>query len=215
MNELLRVENISKSFFNRETHADFSVLNSVSFTLNDGEILGIMGPSGCGKSTLLRVIKGFYTPDAGKIIFDNVDITGHKPQSTPEIQMIFQDPYNSFNPVLRLRASFAELIKIKKITWADIKNNIRNISLPESVLGKFPRQLSGGQLQRLSILRALLMNPRIILADEPTSSLDLSIQAKVLNLFARIQKEKHISIIFVSHDPDVIKYISDKTIKLG
>lgn len=214
MKRILEVTNLTKSFVNQKTKEDFIVLDSISFKLHEGEILGIMGPSGCGKSTLLKLIKGFERPDSGQIFFEGKDITYSSPQKTKEIQLIFQDPYSSFNPALKLRTQIKEVLKKAQCDENYLDELLDRFHLPKEILFRHPRSVSGGQLQRLAVLRALLMGPKVLLADEPTSSLDLSVQAKMLNLFAELQSALKLSIIFVSHDPDVINYISDRVIKL-
>lgn len=215
MSELLRVQNITKTFFNKRSKERLSVLNDVSFTLNQGEILGIMGNSGCGKTTLLKIIKRFEPADSGEVIFRGKNIMNSKLGGTREIQLIFQDPYSAFNPALRLNTQIREALKIGKKPESALRDLLTKFHIDMAYLSHYPQQLSGGQLQRLAIARTLLISPKILLADEPTSSLDLSIQAKTLNLFVELQKNFGISIIFVSHNYDVINYISDRIIRLG
>ena len=225
MNEvLLEVRDLNKIFpiyspiLKRVVGGVRAALN-VSFTLRTGETMGIVGESGCGKTTLGRVITHIYEPTGGKIFFDGTDITRIKgaqlKKHRKNIQMIFQDPYSSLNPKMRVRDMLAEPLWVNGLTGKSEALNhvpalLEMVGLRESDAEKFPHQFSGGQRQRVGIARAIAMNPRIIVADEAVSSLDVSIQAQILNLLMELKKKMGLSYIFISHNLAVVRYVSDK-----
>tara|TARA_B110000091_G_C13787305_1_gene463911 strand:- start:422 stop:1417 length:996 start_codon:yes stop_codon:yes gene_type:complete len=221
---ILQVKNLSKSFpiyggiFKKEVGAVQAVSN-VSFSLEAGETLGIVGESGCGKTTLGRTLVRLYEPTAGEVILNGKRFTDYSKDELKsarrDFQMIFQDPYASLNPRMSIRAILEEPLKLHNIgnhkerlqTVLDIMDTV---GISSDALNRYPHEFSGGQRQRIGIARALILNPKIIIADEPVSALDVSIQSQVLNLLNSLQKKLGLSYIFITHDLAVVKYISSK-----
>lgn len=193
-------------------------LDGVSFEICEGEIMGVVGESGCGKSTLGRAILRLFPVTEGKILFDGNDITNLSRKQLKayrrNMQMVFQNPYSSFNPRQRIGAALAEVGRVYGMsgeeTEARIHELMKYIGLPENMLGRSPGELSGGQLQRLAIARALILNPSFIVADEPVSALDVSVQAQILNLIVDLRKEFKMTMLFISHEMTVVEHICDK-----
>jgi len=219
---ILEVENLKK-YFNVGYKKTLKAVDGVSFKVKSGETLGIVGESGCGKTTLGRTIIGIYKPTSGKIIFkdENINYSNKKDKAKTgdKIQMIFQDPYASLNPRMIVGDIIAEGWDInKKYKGNERKKKIVEIlelvGLNEEHINRFPHEFSGGQRQRIGIGRALSMNPELIICDEPISSLDVSIQAQIMNLLLKLQKQFGFTYIFISHDLRIIKYISDNVIVL-
>lgn len=192
-------------------------VDGVDISIAKGEIFGVVGESGCGKSTLGRCLLRLIDITAGQILFRGEDIT-HKTRSAlkplrRDMQMIFQNPYASFNPKIRIGASLGEVGHVhglaKQATAARIAELLTDISLPEDTLNRSPGELSGGQLQRLAIARALLLNPSFIVADEPVSALDVSVQAQILNLLMDIRNKFSLTMLFISHEMTVVKHLCD------
>jgi oligopeptide transport system ATP-binding protein len=223
--ELLRVENVKKHFpvtrgiiFQKQVAA-VQAVDDVSFTVNRGETFGIVGESGCGKSTLARVIMRLLDPTDGKITFDGRDITRlDRNEMRPvrrEMMMIFQDPYASLNPRKRVGFIVGESLEINKMGSAsEIKRRVQEllevVGLNPEHYNRFPHEFSGGQRQRIGVARALAVNPKLIVADEPVSALDVSVQAQILNLLKDLQTEFGLTYIFIAHDLNVVRYISDR-----
>lgn len=194
-------------------------VDGVSFDIKKGEILGLVGESGCGKSSLGRAIIRLNKVTDGSVEIHNVDflaLKGNKlRQARPKIQMIFQDPYASLDPRMTIYDVLAEpLLAHHKLSNAEITDKIKKVldkvNLPFKATKKYPHEFSGGQRQRVAIARALILDPEIIIADEPVSSLDVSVQAQILNLLKDIQRELGLSMLFISHNLAVVKYISDR-----
>ncbi len=190
--------------FGRKTYQE--VLHDVSFDVRRGEILGLVGESGTGKSTLARTILGMVEPDQGKVI-----------HYTKRPQMIFQDPYSSLNPAYTVAWILEEPLRIYgKYDAAERKRRVREmlerVELPEEVLAAKPSELSGGQRQRVSIAAALIMRPRFIIADEPVSALDVTIQAQILQLLRQLRDELDLSFLFISHDLNVVYQLCDRVL---
>lgn len=201
-------------------------VDGISFDVNEGETLGIVGESGCGKSTTVRSISQLYTPTSGSVIFNGLDLIKAKGNelldARKNIQMIFQDPYASLDPRMTVRTIISEPLEIyKKRGLLDQnmdKNAIENrveelmerVGLNRAFKNRYPHEFSGGQRQRIGIARALALNPKIILADEPVSALDVSIQSQILNLLHDLQKELGLTYLFIAHDLAVIEYISTR-----
>jgi oligopeptide/dipeptide ABC transporter ATP-binding protein len=223
--ELLVVENLEKYFpvtrgiiFQRQI-ASVKAVDGVSFTVNEGETLGIVGESGCGKSTLARCIMRLLDPTGGKITFDGHDITKlSRARMRPfrrEMMMIFQDPYASLNPRKRVGFIIAEALEVHKMgTDAEIKRRVQElldvVGLNPEHYNRFPHEFSGGQRQRIGVARALAINPKLIVCDEPVSALDVSVQAQILNLLEDLQQEFNLTYIFIAHDLNVVRHISDR-----
>jgi len=217
---MLEVENLKK-YFNVGYKKTLKAVDGVSFKVESGETLGIVGESGCGKTTLGRTIIGIYKPTSGKIIFkdENINYSNKKDKTRigNKMQMIFQDPYASLNPRMIVGDIIAEGWDInKKYRGNERKKKIVEmlelVGLNEEHINRFPHEFSGGQRQRIGISRALSMNPELIICDEPISSLDVSIQAQVMNLLLKLQKQFRFTYIFISHDLRMVKYISDNVI---
>lgn len=220
--EILRVNNVSRIYetsgggFGRKNKV--SALDGVSFNLIQGETLGIVGESGCGKSTLGRIISRLDTPTTGEIIYKGNDIAKKSLAAMrplrKEIQFIFQDPYASLNPRRQIGAIIEEPMRIhgmsKDERRARAHELLEKVGLDKNSYEKYPHEFSGGQRQRVVIARALTLKPELIIADEPVSALDVSIQAQVLNLFKELQDEMKLTYIFVAHDLGVVRHISDR-----
>jgi oligopeptide/dipeptide ABC transporter ATP-binding protein len=193
-------------------------VDDVSFTLHEGETLGIVGESGCGKTTLIRTLVRLIDPTAGVIRFRGNDITkASRRQLEPirrEMQMVFQDPQASLNPRKRVSQVVATPLRLRGVardrTDAETRALLTKVGLQAEHLNRFPHEFSGGQRQRIGIARALAVDPKLILLDEPVSALDVSIQAQVINLLGELQDEFHLSYIFVAHDLSVVRHVSDR-----
>ena len=221
---LLSVKNLSKrfpvgkTFFgkpNKWVHA----VNNVSFDIMPGETFSLVGESGCGKSTTSRLINRLITPDEGQIIFDGQDIAKISAKEMrplrSKMQMVFQDPYGSLNPRMKVQDIIAEpLLVHTKLSPGERLKRVHEllevVGLPATHGERYPHEFSGGQRQRLGIARALSVNPKLIMADEPVSALDVSIQAQVLNLLRDVQEQYNLTYLFISHDLAVVEMISDR-----
>lgn len=223
MSELLKVNNLSKIYKTSGgslsvRKSSVSALEGVSFSVSQGQTLGIVGESGCGKSTLGRVISRLDTPTAGEIIFKGVDIAGKSLSAMrplrKSIQFIFQDPYASLNPRRQIGAIVEEPLRINGVSKEERRTQaqalLERVGLNKGDYEKYPHEFSGGQRQRVVIARALTLKPELVIADEPVSALDVSIQAQVLNLFKELQEELGLTYIFIAHDLGVVRHISDR-----
>lgn len=204
--------------FRRRIGSVFAV-DGVSFTLERGETLGIVGESGCGKSTLGRALVRLYKPTEGSIQFDGQEISTLPGRDLVQLrrrmQMIFQDPYSSLNPRKSIRSTLEEPLRIHGVgdpaeRFERIAELVEKVGLRRDDLHKYPHEFSGGQRQRIGIARALILGPELIVADEPVSALDVSIQSQVLNLLVSLQQEFGLTFLFISHDLTVVKYVSDR-----
>ncbi|MCK9614648.1 MAG: ABC transporter ATP-binding protein [Candidatus Omnitrophica bacterium] len=226
MNTLLQIKNIVKHFpaktgFFEAGSGVIHALNDVSFTVEHGETLGLVGESGCGKSTLAKIIARLIPSTSGKIFFEGEDIT-HLAQNKLKkirrnIQFVFQDPQASLNPHMTIVNTVSEPFVVHGLCSAKgaIPEAERILSLagvPKEMVSRYPHEFSTGQRQRIAIARALALNPKLIIADEPIASLDVSIQAQILNLFKELKDKFNLTYIFISHDLRVIEYISDRVI---
>lgn len=217
MSTLLQVKHLKKYFPTKSglLHA----VDNVSFSIEEGQTLGVVGESGCGKSTLGRVILHLLPATEGQILFDGKDISNPSGQELHELrrnmQMVFQDPYSSINPRQSVAEIIGEPLKVYKMCKSKTEYNRRVrelmdiVGLPERYEHSYPHELDGGRRQRIGIGRALALNPRFIVCDEPVSALDVSIQAQILNLMMDLQDELNLTYIFVTHDLSVVKHISD------
>lgn len=195
-------------------------VNDVSLCVYHGENLGLVGESGCGKSTLAKTIIRLYKPNSGQIKINGTDITHMNGKDLRAIrvnmQMIFQDPYSSLNPRMTIYEIIEEILKVHHVVPKEkVKERVYELlemcGLGREVSQRYPGEFSGGQRQRVGIARALALNPSLIIADEPVSALDVSIQAQIINLLMELQKKLHLTIIFISHDLRVIRYITQRT----
>jgi ABC-type glutathione transport system ATPase component len=193
----------------------------VSFSLSQGHILGLVGESGSGKSSVARCVAGYQRPTFGSVTLDGVDLAEPSARSERRrIQMVFQDPYSSLNPSMTLRQAIREPIAVhrlrpKSAIDARVSELAALVGLDERLLDERPRQLSGGQRQRASIARALALEPDVLVADEPVSALDVSVQAVVLNLLANLREELGMSILFISHDMAVVSHLCDDVVVMA
>src|SRR5881398_3431339 len=226
-NELLAVEDVKKYFpitrgiiFQKEI-ASVKAVDGVNFTVNQGETLGIVGESGCGKSTLARCIMRLLDTTDGRLQFDGRDITKlSRAAMRPirrEMTMIFQDPYASLNPRKRVGFIIGEPLEVHGLgTSAEIKRRVQEllevVGLNPEHYNRFPHEFSGGQRQRIGVARALSVNPKLIVCDEPVSALDVSVQAQILNLLKDLQQDFGLTYIFIAHDLNVVRHISDRVL---
>ena len=212
--DLLIIENISKTF-KVDKNKELQALKNINIRLKKGECIGIVGESGCGKSTLARIIVGIERKSSGKIIFDNKEIEGIS--KTKDIQMIFQNPLSSFNPRMKIVDYMWEPLRnyfklSKKDSIPFIKKSLIDVGLDENALEKYPHEFSGGQLQRITIARAIIIKPKLIVCDEITSALDVSVQKQILELLKKLQKDLDLSYLFIGHDLAVVQDISQKIV---
>ena len=212
--DLLIIENISKTF-KVDKNKELQALKNINIRLKKGECIGIVGESGCGKSTLARIIVGIERKTSGKIIFDNKEIDGIS--KTKDIQMIFQNPLSSFNPRMKIIDYMWEPLRnyfklSKKDSIPFIKKSLIDVGLDENALEKYPHEFSGGQLQRITIARAIIIKPKLIVCDEITSALDVSVQKQILELLKKLQKDLDLSYLFIGHDLAVVQDISQKIV---
>ena len=219
MTNLLEVNNLDVTYpakgFGKE---GFKALHSVSIAVGAGETLGLVGESGSGKTTLGRAILGLAPVSAGTISFDSKDISHatrrERRDLSRDLQVVFQDPYTSLNPSMEVGQILAEPLQIQGMegsaATARIAELLDQVGLPQDAANRMPREFSGGQRQRVAIARALALSPKLIVCDEPVSALDLTTQARILDLFLQIQRDTGVSYLFVSHDLDVVRHISHR-----
>jgi len=222
--EILRVEGLVKHFpikagVLKHTVGQVRAVDGVDLAVRRGETLGVVGESGCGKTTLGRTIIKLTEPTAGKIVFDEQDITTYKRrQMRPvrrDIQIVFQDPYASLNPRMTVREIVAEPLRIHGLYRGGegrrrVEELLRTVGLSPEHGNRFPHEFSGGQRQRIGVARALALNPKMMVLDEPVSALDVSIQAQVVNLLAQLQNEFGLTFLFIAHDLSVVRHVSDR-----
>ena len=217
MAEILRVENLKKYF--STPFGQLHAVDDVSFSLEEGTTLGVVGESGCGKSTLGRVVLQLHEPTEGKIIFEGKDVTGAKGKAWKDLredmQLIFQDPMSSLDPRMAVWDLIEEPLKLqKKLNKQERAHKVTElmdtVGIAKRIQYSYPHELDGGRRQRVGIARALALDPKFIVCDEPVSALDVSIQAQIINLLMDLQKEKKITYLFITHDLSVVKYISDE-----
>ena len=218
--KLLEVNGL-KQYFNIGKKNEVHAVNDISFHIYEGETFGLVGESGSGKSTTGRTVIRLNEPTDGEIFFDGKDVTKLKGKQEMakfrrEVQMIFQDPYASLNPRMKVRDIIAEgidvngLVKSPEERSEKVDELLRTVGLNPSHGTRYPHEFSGGQRQRIGIARALAVNPRFIICDEPISALDVSIQAQVVNLLQDLQKQQQLTYLFITHDLSMVKHISDR-----
>ncbi|MCA1062055.1 ABC transporter ATP-binding protein [Rossellomorea sp. AcN35-11] len=218
--KLLEIKNL-KQYFNPGKPNMVKAVDDISFDIYKGETLGLVGESGCGKSTTGRTIIRLYNATDGQVLFNGEDVHGKKSRTqlkkfNRKMQMIFQDPYASLNPRMKVADIIAEGIDIhglasnKEERLKRVHDLLETVGLNKEHAGRYPHEFSGGQRQRIGIARALAVDPDFIIADEPISALDVSIQAQVVNLMQELQKEKGLTYLFIAHDLSMVKYISDR-----
>src|SRR6476620_2545385 len=225
MTELLRVDNLEKHFpvtrglvFQKQV-GSVKAVDGVNFSLNSGETLGVVGESGCGKSTMARCVARLLEPTGGSIMFDGRDITHlDRADMRPvrrDMMMVFQDPYASLNPRKRVGSIVGEPLEVHGVGSDDerkrrVQELLEIVGLNPEHYNRFPHEFSGGQRQRIGIARALAINPKLIICDEPVSALDVSVQAQILNLLKDLQDDFGLTYIFIAHDLNVVRHISDR-----
>jgi ABC-type glutathione transport system ATPase component len=198
--------------------ASFQALNGISLRLAQGETLGLVGESGSGKTTIGRAILGLAPVASGSIRFDGRDITAASRRErralSRDLQVVFQDPYSSLNPSRTIGDILSEPLSVQGVAGGEARARVQElldrVHLPHDAMDRLPREFSGGQRQRIAIARALALKPRLIVCDEPVSALDLSTQARVLDLFLEIQRDTGVSYLFISHDLDVVRHVSHR-----
>ncbi|HDA7515554.1 TPA: ABC transporter ATP-binding protein [Staphylococcus aureus] len=217
---LLSIKNL-KQYFNAGKKNEVRAIENISFDIYKGETLGLVGESGCGKSTTGKSIIKFNDITSGEILYEGIDIQKIRKRKdllkfNKKIQMIFQDPYASLNPRLKVMDIVAEGIDIhhlatdKRDRKKRVYDLLETVGLSKEHANRYPHEFSGGQRQRIGIARALAVEPEFIIADEPISALDVSIQAQVVNLLLKLQRERGITFLFIAHDLSMVKYISDR-----
>ena len=217
--KLLNVSSLVKHFPVERSDDVLRAVDGVSFHIRSGETLGLVGESGCGKSTVGRCILRLYEPTGGRVVFENTDIT-HASSSEMralrrDMQIIFQDPYSSLNPRLNILSIVSEPMTIHRIGKKSERRDrvaslLQKVGLDPSYMNRYPHEFSGGQRQRIGIARALALDPKLIVCDEPVSALDVSVQAQVVNLLQDLQSELGLTYLFISHGLAVVEHISDR-----
>lgn len=226
---ILNVSHLSKTFSIKRNIAEIArkkeqkyvrAVEDVTFSIRKGETLGLVGESGCGKSTLSKTLIRLYKPDDGKIMFDQYGDLALKEgaaltKARRDIQMVYQDPYSSLNPKMTIRQMFYEILSVHHICPKEEfeKKTIEildMVGMPSYALDRYPSAFSGGQRQRIGIARALILNPALLIADEPVSALDMSIQAQIINLLMDLKAKLNLTMLFISHDLRVVQYLSDR-----
>ena len=228
---ILNVSHLSKTFPIKRNIAEIvrkkeqkyvRAVEDVTFSIRKGETLGLVGESGCGKSTLSKTLIRLYKPDDGKIMFEQYGDLALKEgtaltKARRDIQMVYQDPYSSLNPKMTIRQMFYEILSVHHICPKEEfeKKTIEildMVGMPSYALDRYPSAFSGGQRQRIGIARALVLNPALLIADEPVSALDMSIQAQIINLLMDLKAKLNLTMLFISHDLRVVQYLSDRVI---
>ena len=216
---ILDVKDLKKYF--KTPRGNVHAVDGVNFTIKRGQTLGVVGESGCGKSTLGRCVLRLIEPSSGQVLFEGKDICDldrkQLKEKRKEMQIIFQDPYSSINPRKTILELIAEPIKFNKLipnaSQTDIENRVLElmeiVGIDERLINSYPHELDAGRRQRIGIARALAMNPKFIVCDEPVSALDVSIQAQILNLLRKLQREMGLTYIFITHDLSVVNYFAD------
>jgi ABC-type oligopeptide transport system ATPase subunit len=227
MNEtLIRVQNLSKHFARKsgmwgDSASVVKAVDDISFDIHSGEVLGLVGESGSGKSTTGRLILRLIEPTAGKVLYGNknvFELSKHDLRELrKEMQIVFQDPYGAFNPRMTVGAILGEALQLRGVSTRSERDSqarhfLEMVQMPNSILGRYPHEFSGGQRQRIGIARALAVEPKFIVADEPVSALDVSTQAEIVNLLLDLQQRLNLTMLFISHDLSVVKVLCDRVV---
>jgi peptide/nickel transport system ATP-binding protein len=219
---MLEVTDLVKHFpirtgiFFKKTVGHVKAVDGVSFTVHKGQTLALVGESGCGKSTTARALLRLVEPTSGEVALDGVDVSGLNREklrrARRDMQIVFQDPYASLNPRMTIRQILTEKYQLlgSKVTKSTISDLLDTVGLAEEYADRYPHEFSGGQRQRIGIARAIALNPKFIVLDEPVSALDVSIQAQIINLLEDIQNEMELTYLFIAHDLSVVRHISDR-----
>ncbi len=221
MENLLELKNLVVEYksIKNDSESVVKAVNDVSLTIKRGEIYALAGESGCGKSTLSKAVTKLVKPKSGDILLNGKSIlnqTKEERKKYPhEVQMVFQNPYSSLNPKIKIGEILKEPLDIntrysKTRKQILIRRVLNDVGLAESCLDLYPHEFSGGQRQRIAIARALILNPKLLIADEPVSALDASIQAQIINLLKELRRKRNLTILFISHDLNVIRYLADR-----
>lgn len=221
---LVQASHLSKFYpgtsgWGKDKKSGTQAVKDVSFQIYEGETLGLVGESGCGKTTIGKLLTGLERPDQGEIYFDGQEVTGMKERERKKIrtqvQMVFQDTYSSLNPRKHIYEILAQPmlyhgISTKETVEKDMAHLLDLVGLPKITLGRYPYEFSGGQRQRIGIARALSLNPRLLICDEPVSALDVSVQAQILNLLKDLKEELNLTMLFIAHGLGAVNYVSDR-----
>ncbi|MFC1808019.1 ATP-binding cassette domain-containing protein [Candidatus Omnitrophota bacterium] len=214
---MIEIREITKYF------GEVKAVDTTSFKIDYGQSVGLVGRSGCGKTTLAKIICRLIKPSSGQVFYRGEDVWRMKRKARAKfrqkVQIVFQDPYASLNPKMRVSQILSEPLLIhKKVAknkiLQQVKKLLRKVELKPDILDQYPHKLSGGMRQRINIARALAVEPKFLICDEPVSSLDLPIQAKILKLLAKLKRDENLALLFISHNPTIIKLICDKIITL-
>lgn len=217
---MLKAENISKSFVDRSDGKNFELLHDVSLELKSGEAVALMGGSGSGKSTLARILLRLLSCDSGKIYFQGQDITKATAKDLSifrrNVQFISQRPESFLDPRQTLGSSLLEAFTVFNLPYDEekIKEMLDLVKLNAELLQRYPHQVSGGEIQRICLVRALLLEPKLLVLDEPTSMLDISVQAQILHLLRDIRMEKQLAYLFITHDKQLAKWLCDRVLHI-
>ena len=217
---MLKAENISKSFVDRSDGKNFELLHDVSLELKSGEAVALMGGSGSGKSTLARILLRLLSCDSGKIYFQGQDITKATAKDLSifrrNVQFISQRPESFLDPRQTLGSSLREAFNVFNLPYDEekIKEMLDLVKLNAELLQRYPHQVSGGEIQRICLVRALLLEPKLLILDEPTSMLDISVQAQILHLLRDIRMEKQLAYLFITHDKQLAKWLCDRVLHI-
>ncbi len=227
MNEtLIQVQNLTKHFARKsgmwgDSASVVKAVDDISFDIHSGEVLGLVGESGSGKSTTGRLILRLIEPTAGKVLYHDKDVFALSKHAMRELrremQIVFQDPYGAFNPRMTVGAILGEALQLRGMDSRSERDSqarhfLEMVQMPNSILGRYPHEFSGGQRQRIGIARALAVEPKFIVADEPVSALDVSTQAEIVNLLLDLQQRLNLTMLFISHDLSVVKVLCDRVV---